>query len=266
MTQTTAPAPLSTAPTTPLRARRPRIAKPFAFTATWFVATLLLSGAMLVAQQASGLSVDVFPLVMAAPTIAVAVAWLVCGRPTFLRTPRTDAATFARMMLASVAFTGFAYLGMAACAGRWGTLPPVAGLSVAGVVALQLLGGLLEEIGYKGVLYTWLTSRFRTGVAIVAQGIVFGLIHMQYWSTGPVGVLTFLIGTAGLVAVIPAVWKGSFSQRMLAAGVMHGGVNLSCMCFTLEPSQFLTAFTVGIWAGALPVLLARRWIAGPTRR
>lgn len=242
--------------------RTPRVARPLTFTIVWFVATLIGSVAMLALQQVTGLSVDAFPLVMAAPTLAVPIAWVICGRPTFLRTPRTDRRTFTRMMVASVAFTALAYLGMAAYAGRFGSLPTVAGLSVFGLIAVQLVCGLLEEIGYKGVLYTFLTHRYRTGVAIVIQGIIFGLIHMQYWSTGPLGVLVFLVGTSGLVAVIPAVWHGSFSQRMLAAGVMHGGVNLACSCFTLRPETFLVAFTVGIWAGAIPVLLARRWIAG----
>lgn len=45
---------------------------------------------------------------MAAPPLAVPVAWALCGRPTFLVTRRTDGGTFARMMVASVAFVGLA--------------------------------------------------------------------------------------------------------------------------------------------------------------
>ncbi|WP_195909294.1 CPBP family intramembrane glutamic endopeptidase [Microlunatus sp. Gsoil 973] len=242
--------------------QRRKPAVPGRFTAVWLAATLLCSLALLRLQAATGFpSMDVLSIVMLAPAIAVPVAWAVSGRPAFLLTRAIPAVAFGRTLLVAAGFGLLSWLGMAVIAGRWGRLPDtVAGAPLVLMLLAQFIGALGEEIGYKGVLYSYLSLRLQLPLAMIIQGVIFGVIHLQYWSEGPTVIIWFFVGTVGLVAAIPAVWRGSLTQRVFVAGVMHFAVNIVGFSQSGNGSVQMMPFAVSIWCGALPLLIGWLWL------
>ena len=195
--------------------------RPVALALLWFALMAPLAFAARYAQATWGLGGDAVPLVMAAPALA-AIACLAAVPGWF---PRRIAPARAPVVLGAA---GIATLSVVAFAGVLATCTPGHGWS--GALALvpgMVVGALAEEIGFRGVLYRAMADRWRQAVVIPANGLIFGLCHLQYLDAG-VGPVLLFVGSAVLLDVaMVAAWTGSWTQRVLIATVVHAGVNLA---------------------------------------
>lgn len=254
---TKAPTTALTRPTTQ-PARSPR--RPMAYAGVWFALTAPLSFAATAIQEATGFpDPDLLALVMLAPALAAAITFLALRRWAPAPTSAVGSAGFAGRMLAAFVWCLVVYVAFSAVDGRWGTIPlTVAGAPLVVLIALQLLGALCEEIGYRGVALTAMESRWSLPVAALANGTVFGLVHIQYWAAGPLDVAVFVLSTVGMVAgMVVIADRGTFWQRVSLVTVVHLGANL--VAFALARDEMSPAgFAAACWAGTAVAYAVRR--------
>lgn len=217
---------------------------------------LSLAGTAL--QPHTPIPYEVFPLVMAGPAIAALICKLVVPRwfpaamapataPRYVRALGGTAlagALFA--VIAAVLLEG----GHAALPSRWGGVTGV----LAVVVGLAL-GSLLEEIGYRGVMYRALATRMRPALAIVVNGLFFGLCHLQYFGAGALAIGLFVLSAVFMDVVMVALWTGSWNQRVLSATLFHAAVNVA-LSLIGDPQTSLRAFAVMALATGVAALVA----------
>ncbi len=98
--------------------------------------------------------------------------------------------------------------------------PGEKGVFVFTLVLAVVVAPLVEEIMFRGLLYTWLRQRAGVAISVVLTSLVFALIHPQ----GPIGVpLLFLIGAA---LAILREWRGSLVAPVLCHACVNGGTLL----------------------------------------
>lgn len=239
------------------------------FTAVWAVSAVVLSLALRTLQAATNvISPDVLSLVMIAPALAAGLALVLVrgsGWPAVSGSRVLPGRRYAGLLLAACGFSVVCYLASALFAGTLGVLPAVVGgLPLVLMLGLQLVGAIAEEIGYRGVLLSYFLQRMPRRVAVVLNGLAFGLIHIQYWAEGPATVAWFLVATIALVWAISLLWHGSTTQRVVTAGVMHFGVNISLFVVAGAGTFAMPMFTGGVVVAAL-VLFAGIWLGRQLR-
>lgn len=83
-----------------------------------------------------------------------------------------------------------------------------------------VIAPILEEITFRGALYSWLRSRIKAPTAILLTAFIFAIIHPQ----GPLGVLP-LMGCAIAFGILRE-WRGSLYAPMIAHACFNGGTML----------------------------------------
>lgn len=88
-----------------------------------------------------------------------------------------------------------------------------------GVAALIVIAAMLEELVYRALLFRVLERAVGTGVALIAQALVFALVHLENLAHGSaVDIATMLLSCT----VTGLVWAGLFVlTRNLWTGVAH---------------------------------------------
>jgi membrane protease YdiL (CAAX protease family) len=82
-------------------------------------------------------------------------------------------------------------------------------------VVFSIFNALLEEILFRGILYEALDAEYGLWMAVVVQGVIFGIIHAQGFPNGVLGVVM-----ASLYGVMLG-WLRHFSGGMLWPFVAH---------------------------------------------
>lgn len=241
----------STSPATPA-------GRPWALTVLWVLLMAPLSLAGTALQPHTPIPYDVFPLVMAGPAIAALVCKLAV--PRWFPAPEAPAPasrylrSFGATILAGLVFVVIAALflegGRAALPSGW----PSATALPAVVVGLAL-GSLLEEIGYRGVMYRALATRMRPVLAVVVNGLFFGLCHLQYFGAGALAVALFVLSAVFMDVVMVALWTGSWKQRVLVASLFHAVMNIA-LALIGDPQTSLRSFAVLALATGVAALVA----------
>ncbi|WP_191089885.1 CPBP family glutamic-type intramembrane protease [Nesterenkonia ebinurensis] len=193
----------------------------------WFASMVALAPAAEIAQQALGLSFELFALVTVVPTVAAA---FLLFRPQWLPRPwpGTGAGSLVVSVVASLAGVIAFALTAALLFGRVPTLPnTMAGLPVVLFIAIQGIGVLTEEIGWRGVAQRCGETFIRPWVFSALAGFVFGVTHLGYWSLGVQTVITFSVATMLMSLSITSVFCGFFWQRMVPATITHLGFNIT---------------------------------------
>jgi membrane protease YdiL (CAAX protease family) len=233
------------------------------FTALWALGTVVLSVALLQLQSTLPiLSMDVLSLVMLAPALAAGIALLLVRRsgwPGIVGGRPLPPRAMTWQILAACAFALVCFLAIALFTGTPGSLPSsVASVPLLVMLALQVLGALGEEIGYRGVLLAVLLHRLPRPLAVLLAGLAFGLVHIQYWAEGPVTVLWFLVATIALVTAMSMLWRGSAPQRIATTTLMHAGVNVGLFAVSGAGPVAMPAFAGGVVIATLALALILR--------
>ena len=119
-------------------------------------------------------------------------------------------------------------------------------------VGSYVLVPLLEEFAYRGGMLGFMARAFAPGAALLGVGILFAAMHSQYWSLGPIGMIT-LVGViyAGVIFGYVFLRTGSLVPAIIA----HAMINVPV---ALEYEWLRVGLTVAV------ILIARRqiWEAG----
>lgn len=202
--------------------------RPVALIVAFVVLVAVYASIAPVVQEAIGLSWDVLGLIMLGPALVALVLWLVVRRwfPADWSAARPGGVVASAA--GAVAFVVVYALITARGLGVTPSLPPViAGVPLVGVIALQALGALGEEIGWRGLMQAAGERLMSPLVTVLVMGFLFGVTHLGYWTAGPVFVGWFSLSTTLMSLGIFLIWRGSFWQRMLPATLIHLGVNLT---------------------------------------
>lgn len=82
---------------------------------------------------------------------------------------------------------------------------------------------IVEEFAYRGGMLGSLARAFAPGAALLGIGILFAVMHSQYWSIGPIGIITlFSVVYAGAIFGYVFLRTGS----LLPAIIAHAMVNI----------------------------------------
>ena len=245
-----------------------RADRPYALTALWIALMAPLSVAGTVLQPLTAIPYEAFPLVMAGPAVAAGIclmtvpSWFPPSPPaarlrTWSGAVAVIVATSAAFVIVIVPFGG----------DRPAITPgdsPTAG-AIAVVVVGLFAGSLMEEIGYRGVMYRALSARLTPTVSVVINGVFFGLCHLQYFGAGLVPVVLFLGGAVLIDVCMVAVWVGSWAQRILVAAIFHAAINIGLQLNGVAADR--TVDFVGLAVGltvsaAIATVVGRRFSLG----
>ena len=113
---------------------------------------------------------------------------------------------------------------------------------------------LLEEFAYRGGMLGFMARAFAPGAALLGIGILFAAMHSQYWSIGPIGLIT-LAGViyAGVIFGYVFLRTGSLVPAIIA----HAMINVPV---ALEYEWIRVGITVGV------ILIARKQIWEAVKR
>lgn len=196
----------------------------------WATALLVLAGLAPVAQAAVGLPFELLSLVMLASAFACTVVLVV---PSWMPEPwkRVDGSSvLLAAMVSAVAVVVF-FVVLALATGSKPSLPTgTGGVPLALFLAVQTIGALSEEIGWRGVVQRCGERFARPAVVSAIAGFLFGATHLGYWELGILPVLTFAFTAMLMSLTITTIFTGSFWQRMIPAVIVHIGLNLSITC------------------------------------
>lgn len=215
--------------------------------------TLLVLAAL--AQAALGVPVELLSLVMLAPALACTVVLL---RPSWMPTPWKRVRGLQVLSAAGISVVAvvvfFAVLAVVtASAPRWSA--ETGGATVVLFVALQALGALAEEVGWRGVVQRCGETFARPAVVSAGAGFLFGATHLGYWGLGVVPVLTFALTAMCMSLTITTIFIGAFWQRMIPALVVHLGLNLSLTMLPTDEAPLATG-PAALGAAAAMLLVA----------
>ncbi len=182
--------------------------------------------------------------------IPAVVAWGLLGRSPRNRAPRSSASirtceisrgASITVLLAGVVAIGFGLLSapfqatVDTSSGLWSQVDPWL------LIGLSMTGAIAEELLFRGVLLSLLTSALGIVVASVVQALAFGVVHLSYGD--PVYVLA-----ATLFGLLQAYVVRRIG--ILAAVVIHGQLNIVILGWSSMGDVSLNALVV---AGLLAV-------------
>lgn len=150
--------------------------------AIWAATLVALAVLAPSAQAGLGVPFELLSLVMLAPALACAVVIIL---PRWMPTPwaRTSAASVLVAAALSVIAVGVFLAVLAWSTGSSLTWPSgISGVPVLIFVALQTLGALSEEIGWRGVVQRCGERFGRPQVVSAVAGFLFGATHLGYWA------------------------------------------------------------------------------------
>lgn len=236
--------------------RRPRSAVAVTLV-VWFVSSCACAVGLLALQPVVGLDPAVLSLVMLAPALGAVPAWFMLrNAPQVWRPARVGRRRSVMNLALVTAVCASFFVAMAIVTGL--DVPAnVAGVPLIAFIALQGVGALCEEIGFRGVLFHGLLPWFPRWLATLAVGVLFGFWHVQYFAL-PLGEhLSFLVAVLLLNATMIYTMVGSFWWRMLTCTLIHLAANLT-LGFSASAEASMTDFLIVILAGAVvaAVLLA----------
>jgi membrane protease YdiL (CAAX protease family) len=140
-----------------------------------------------------------------------------------LRRPGAREAAFALGACLVVAVAGL-YVGPWLAGPFFGRLEfPVPAAALLPAVVFGIANGVLEEVQYRGAMQAWLGRVMPWQAAIVAQGLVFGVVHAGPEVLALLPVHIAVMGTAGVGAGLVRRWTGSL---WLPIGI-HGGADIA---------------------------------------
>ncbi len=140
-------------------------------------------------------------------------------------------------------------------------------------IAVGLVVGLFEEIGWTGFAIPRLRLQYGIVITGLTIGILWGAWHFPVWWTEDSfsGVLPMAVLLGGLFAWIPAfrvmmVWVYDRSGSLLVIVLMHASL-LATQLYLVAPLELSARYTlthIVVWAGVLwllvaVVLLVKRW-------
>ena len=249
-------------PTTVMSSRRMGLA-----IVVWLLTSGLSAGVLLSLQSATGVDPEALSLVMAAPAIGALPAWLIIRGHGFPGQQPDEGQRFAVNIGLSLVIVGVYFVVISIMRGNPPTVPAVVGgVSLPVFVALQAVGALAEEVGYRGVLFHGLRRWLSRPVAALIAGLAFGFWHVQYYSLPPLQFAAFVVGAVALTMTMASLMIGSFWQRMAVCTILHLGANLALALAGTEPVSMVT-FTVAIILGGVVAfvltMIQRRGPVGP---
>lgn len=216
---------------------------------------MLAAGLLLALQPMTSLDPQVLSLVMLAPAVGAATAWLLIRDREPWATRRVTSPELARSLVLALVVVAAYFVVISVARGSAPTVPAqVGGVSVVWFVLVQALGALTEEIGFRGVLLHGLQRWLSRPTAAVVTGVLFGLWHVQYYTLRPLQLAAFVGGTIALTLTMAYVMTGSFWQRMASCTLIHFGANLA-LAFVGDDSIRMTTFAAAIAVGGLVALL-----------
>lgn len=196
----------------------------------WAISLIVLAGLAPVMQATMGLPFELLSLVMLAPAFACTVVLIV---PSWMPEPwkRVGGSSVLLAAMVSVVAVVVFFVVLALATGSKPSLPASVGdAPLVLFLALQAVGALSEEIGWRGVVQRC-GERFARPAAVSAiAGFLFGATHLGYWELGILPVLTFAFTAMLMSLTITAIFTGSFWQRMIPAVIVHLGLNLTITC------------------------------------
>jgi membrane protease YdiL (CAAX protease family) len=104
-------------------------------------------------------------------------------------------------------------------------------------------------------MYRALATRVSPLIAILVNGVFFGLCHLQYFGAGVLSVLLFVLSTVFMDVVMVALWTGSTTQRVIVASTFHAIVNIA-LALIGDPQTTLRAFVALAVATGVAALVA----------
>lgn len=229
--------------------------RPVLLLIVWVVVLGACAALAPIVQAATGVSFEWLSLVMLAPAIASIVA-VVFPRwfPGGWRRARGNAVLISALLALAAVLVFFLVLSVATQ--RLPALPSESvGLPFLAFLLVQAIGVLSEEVGWRGVVQRTGEQFARVPVVSAIAGFVFGVTHLGYWGLGPLPVLTFGVTAALMSLTITSIFRGSFWQRMVAAVIVHLGVNMSLASLS-APEEPLATSPVALLAAAAMLAVA----------
>lgn len=206
-----------------------RRGRPGLVLAVWSLLLVVFAGLAPVVQELMDVPFELLSVVMLAPALACLVlvvrpSWAPSGWPQVAWNR-----VLISVAIAIVAVAGFV-VALALLTGRPPSWPSTdLGAPIGVFIAVQAIGVLSEELGWRGVVQRSGEQFARPAVVSAIAGFLFGATHLGYWSLGVLPVLTFAVTATLMSLTITTIFVGSLWQRMIPAVIIHLGLNLGLL-------------------------------------
>ena len=155
---------------------------------------------------------------LAAALIMAAIFWAMAGRPRLRILARPGRAAVLLTVGGTVAFLLVAFALPAPLLGREGVpLLALSGTAGVGLGVANAASGVAQEVQFRAVFMVALEQRFSPAVAVLVQGLVFGVGHLAIQYEGPAAsFVPIVIGLGWLWG-----WMTIRARSLLPAAVIH---------------------------------------------
>jgi membrane protease YdiL (CAAX protease family) len=92
-----------------------------------------------------------------------------------------------------------------------------------GIVRVVVLAPVVEELIFRGVIFSGFTKNFRPVWAVILSALLFALFHLNPWQLGPTFLLGLLLGFVRLRtgSLLAAIFTHALHNGMIFFTVMH---------------------------------------------
>lgn len=242
--------------------------------ATFAVVSGITSVALDITQDLTGFAVGLISLAAFGPALGALAAWTFhrTTLPRLLPAAVTTRQVVAHLVLGVAASAVFfaLLLGMTALLGGTPVWPAdVAGVPIAVVLAGLLIGALLQELGWRGILQPLVEHAGNRLVATIVVGAVWGFWVVQLFPIANTfaAVTSVVAATIVLSVLLGHFGNGSTTQRVLAATIVHWLVAASLVLvlgYGAISTEGALAFLVAI--GVTTVIFMAMFVAAQRKR
>ncbi len=165
---------------------------------------------------ARNVAAGVVQLVLA--LMMAAIFWMLAGRPQLRLLARPGRAALVLTVVGTLAFLVVAFALPATLLGREGVpLLALSGTAGAGLGVANAASAVAQEVQFRAVFLVAMEQRFNPAVAVVLQGLVFGVGHLAIQYEGPAAsFIPIVIGLGWLWG-----WMTIRARSLLPAAVIH---------------------------------------------
>lgn len=233
----------------------------------WYLATFVASAVLLLTQQVTQINPLYISIVQFAPTIAL-LALPQARRAALSAARAVPRAVFVRRLLLALAVSGAFLSAIVLFAVLTGTERHVSPFPSIGMLvlylALQFVGAMGEEVGWRGFLQPALETRIPRLAAAASVGVLWALWHVQMFTDVLTGAL-FIVFCTALSIVFAWCARGSVWQRALIGGLLHFVVNVALLFAFADGGSVLGSVVAAVLllAGGFAVRALRRPAAAP---
>jgi hypothetical protein len=136
-----------------------------------------------------------------------------------------------------------------------------------GIVRVVVLAPVVEELIFRGVIFSGFKKNFRPIWAVILSALLFALFHLNPWQLGPTFLLGLLLGFVRLRtgSLLAAIFTHALHNGMIFFSVLYHEAYYKILVIPAGRDWSYPACFVLLAAGVVMILYSNRTAVKPIR-